>query len=81
MHFFCAHILQSEAGGECFYTGVMEALWARLAKHNAGEVPYTAKHRQWRIKTAIVGTDQARVIAFELYRKSTSGQASAKNRL
>jgi hypothetical protein len=37
-----------------FYVGItddLRARLARLAKHNAGEVPHTSKYRPWRLKT------------------------------
>jgi putative endonuclease len=36
---------------EHFYIGITDDLRARLAKHNAGEVPHTSKYRPWRLKT------------------------------
>ena len=54
---------------------------ARLAKHNAGEVPHTSKFRPWRIKTYVAFTDAKQAIAFERYLKSGSGRAFAKKRL
>jgi len=50
---------------ERFYIGMTENLKQRLAKHNAGEVPHTAKFKPWRIKTAIAFTDRDRAAAFE----------------
>jgi predicted GIY-YIG superfamily endonuclease len=32
-----------------FYVGITDDVRARLAKHNAGEVPHTSKHGPWRI--------------------------------
>ena len=56
-------------------------LRARLAKHNAGEVPHTSKYGPWRLKTYIAFSDAAQAIAFERYLKSASGRAFAKKRL
>jgi putative endonuclease len=80
LNFFYVYILESIAGGE-FYVGITEDLRGRLKKHNGGGVPHTAKHRPWRIKTAIAFTDKARAIDFERYLKSSSGRAFAKKRL
>jgi putative endonuclease len=33
-----------------FYVGITDDLRARLAKHNAGEVPHTSKYGPWRIR-------------------------------
>lgn len=79
MNFFYVYILENTIGD--FYVGITEDLRARLKKHNAGEVPHTAKHRPWRIKTAIAFTDKARETDFESYLKSSSGRAFAKKRL
>ena len=64
-----------------FYIGITSDLKARLAKHNAGEVPHTSKYRPWRLKTYVAFSDEARAIAFEKYLKSGSGRAFAKKRL
>ncbi len=81
MQFFYVYILQSESDKEHFYTGVTEDLRERLKKHNEGGVPHSAKHRPWRIETAVAFTDRERAIAFERYLKSASGRAFAKKRL
>ena len=80
MKFFYVYILESITGG-AFYVGFSEELQTRLKKHNAGNVPHTAKYRPWRIKTAIAFTDKTRAIDFERYLKSSSGRAFTKKRL
>jgi predicted GIY-YIG superfamily endonuclease len=52
-----------------------------LAKHNAGEVPHTAKFRPWRLKTYDAFSDEQQAFAFEKYLKSGYGRAFAKRRL
>ena len=64
-----------------FYIGITGDLRARLAKHNAGEVPHTSKFGPWRIKTYVAFSDEKRAIAFENYLKSGSGRAFAKKHL
>ena len=83
MSFFYVYILHSEAGSEAkhFYVGRTEDLHARLKKHNAGEVPHTAKFRPWQIKTAIAFNEEQRAVEFEHYLKPASGRAFAKKRL
>jgi putative endonuclease len=81
MKFFHVYILQSERDEKHFYSGFTEDLRARLKKHNAGDVPHTAKLRPWRIKTAIAFTDQDQATKFESYLKSSSGRAFVKKRL
>jgi predicted GIY-YIG superfamily endonuclease len=63
-----------------FYVGITDDLRARLAKHNAGEVPHTSKYGPWRVKTYIAFSDEKQAIAFEKYLKSASGRAFAKKR-
>ena len=74
------YILES-LDGDHFYAGMTDDVPARLAKHNAGEVPHTSKFRPWRIKTYIAFTDEKKAIAFEKYLKSGSGRAFVKKRL
>ena len=81
MKFFYVYILQSERDVGRFYSGFTEDLRSRLKKHNAGEVPHTAKFRPWRVKTAIAFTEQEQAAKFERYLKSSSGRAFAKKRL
>ena len=60
------------------YVGSTQDLQARLAKHNAGEVPHTSKFKPWRIQTAIVFDSKEKAVAFENYLKSGSGREFAK---
>lgn len=48
MKFFYVYILQSERDAKSFYSGFTEDLQTRLERHNAGDVPHTAKLRPWR---------------------------------
>ena len=64
-----------------FYVGMTDNLRARLAKHNAGEVPHTSKYGPWRIKTYVAFSDEGQAVAFEKYLKSGSGRAFAKKHL
>ncbi len=81
MSFYYVYILQSLSLRDRFYVGLTEDLKQRLVKHNAGEVPHTAKFRPWRIKTAVAFTEQSRAADFEKYLKSASGRAFSKKRL
>ena len=71
------YILES-LDSEHFYVGITEDLRARLAKHNAGEVPHTSKYGPWRLRTYIAFSDEKCARAFETYLKSGSGRAFAK---
>ena len=81
MQFFYVYILHSQSDAEHFYVGRTQDLHARLKKHNAGEVPHSAKFRPWKIKTAIAFNESKRAVEFERYLKSASGRAFAKKRL
>ena len=63
------------------YVGLTDNLKARLAAHNAGHSPHTAKFKPWRLVTYIAFSDEAKAVAFERYLKSASGRAFAKKRL
>jgi len=71
------YVLQSEKDPARHYTGLTDDLAERLRKHNAGEVPATAPHRPWRIRTAIAFHDRQRASEFERYLKSHSGRVFA----
>jgi predicted GIY-YIG superfamily endonuclease len=81
MNFSYVYILQSEANPKSHYVGLTDDLHKRLEKHNAGDVPHTAKFRPWRIQTAIAFTDRDRASHFERYLKTGSGRAFARKRL
>ena len=74
------YILES-LDSEHFYVGITDDLPARLAKHNAGEVPHTSKYGPWKIKTYVAFSNVAQAVAFEKYLKSPSGRAFSKKRL
>ena len=67
------YILESIDSGH-FYVGITDDLRARLAKHNAGEVPHTSKYRPWRLRTYFAFSDAKLAVAFEKYLKSGSGR-------
>src|SRR4051812_27260732 len=74
------YILENH-NSEHFYVGLTDDLRARLAKHNAGQVPHTSKYKPWRLKTYVAFSDEQQAVAFEKYLKSASGRAFAKKRL
>ena len=79
--FHYVYVLVSEADTHSHYTGLTDDLVERLRKHNAGEVPHTAKQRPWRLQTAVAFRDRARAAAFERYLKSGSGREFARRHL
>jgi predicted GIY-YIG superfamily endonuclease len=74
------YILENH-NSEHFYVGITDDPRARLAKHNAGEVPHTSKYKPWRMKTYVAFSDEKQAVEFEKYLKSGSGRAFAKKRL
>ena len=78
MNFHYVDILQSVADSDRFYVGLTDDLQERLRKHNAGEVPHSAKFKPWAIKTAIAFRNRERAAKFEQYLKSGSGRAFAR---
>ena len=75
---FYAYILRSTSHPDQRYIGSTSDLRKRLAVHNAGGVPHTAKFRPWKIETYIAFETEERARAFEIYLKSGSGHAFAK---
>jgi len=53
----------------------------RLADHNAGRDPHTAKSRPWSIKTVVSFADRQQALEFERYLKTASVRAFSKKRL
>ena len=76
--FYYVYILVDITTETHHYTGVTEDLHARLAKHNAGEVPHTSKFKPWRIQTAIAFDGKEKAGAFEKYLKTGSGREFTK---
>ena len=72
------YILRSESRPDTFYTGFTENMATRLADHNAGRDPHTAKFRPWSIKTVVSFADRQQALEFERYLKTASGRAFSK---
>ena len=60
------------------YIGSTADLKSRLAKHNAGDVPHTAKFRPWKVEAYFAFETKGKAAACEQYLKSGSGHAFAK---
>ena len=60
------------------YVGSTQDLQARLAKHNAGEVPHTSKFKPWKVESYFAFETKGKATAFEAYLKTGSGHAFAK---
>jgi predicted GIY-YIG superfamily endonuclease len=75
---FYTYILESQNHPGHHYTGHTADLKARLAEHNRGKCPHTAKHAPWRIKCYFAFQSEALARNFERYLKTGSGRAFAK---
>ena len=75
---FYTYILRSISHPEQRYIGSTADLKARLAKHNAGEVPHTTKFKPWKIEAYFAFETKEKAAAFEAYLKTGSGHAFAK---
>ena len=75
---FYTYIIRSIAHPDQRCIGHTDDLRQRLAKHNKGDVPHTAKFRPWRIKNAIAFDDREKAYAFEAYLKTHCGRVFAK---
>ena len=75
------YLLESVSHPDEAYVGLTDNLKVRVAAHNAGQSPHTAKFKPWRLVTYIAFSDDTKAVAFERYLKSASGRAFAKKRL
>ena len=75
---FYTYILRSLSHPEQRYIGSTSDLKSRLAKHNAGEVPHTAKFKPWKVESYFAFETKEKAAAFEAYLKTGSGHAFAK---
>jgi len=67
MHY--VYILESVQTPTEKYVGSTGELKSRIAEHNAGKSPHTAKHRPWNLVCYHAFADERRAIAFEKYLK------------
>lgn len=72
------YVLKSPDPKPRFYFGHTSDVHARLADHNAGRCPHTARYRPWQLHVAIELPDEQRALDFERYLKSGAGRAFAK---
>ena len=76
--FYYVYILVSGIDDERHYSGVTSDLKARLVEHNGGKCPHTAKHRPWKIETAVAFRSEVKARRFERYLKTGSGREFAR---
>lgn len=72
------YVLKSANPKVHYYVGLTSDVTARLADHNAGCGPHTARDRPWQLHVAVQLPDEHRAVDFERYLKSGSGGAFAK---
>ena len=72
------YVLRSGGSKSRFYVGLTHDVDSRLADHNAGRCPHTARYRPWTIHVTIHFPDEQRALDFERYLKSGSGRAFAR---
>jgi len=72
------YLLESVSHPRQRYIGLASDVEARLAAHNAGQSPHTAKYRPWKLCLALAFADDDKATAFEAYLKTGSGWAFAK---
>ena len=75
------YVVRSKNAPKHYYTGLTSNVAARLAAHNAGHCPHTARNGPWEIDVVIEFADEERAVAFERYLKSGSGVAFAQRHL
>ncbi len=73
MPFHYVYILRSASHPDQTYVGLADNMKERLAKHNAGGSPHTAKYRPWAVETAVALSSRGKAAAFEAYLKTGSG--------
>jgi predicted GIY-YIG superfamily endonuclease len=69
------YLLRSVSDPSRPYAGLTSNVPARLADHNAGRCPHTARYKPWQLHVVIEFADEPRAIRFERYLKSGSGRA------
>jgi predicted GIY-YIG superfamily endonuclease len=79
--FTYVYILRSLAHPDRIYIGYTADLRDRLARHNRGAVPHTARFAPWALQTYLGFADKEQAMAFEAYLKSGSGRAFLHKRL
>ena len=73
----CVYLLRSRTDPTRRYIGSTDDLKKRLAAHNRGESPHTARYRPWEMVVAVAFGDHDKALAFERYLKTGSGRAFA----
>ena len=72
---YYVYFLRSVSRPTKTYVGHTEDVTARLAVHNSGSVPSTARFRPWEIIAFLAVSDEQKAIELERYFKTGSGHA------
>ncbi len=78
---FYVYLIQSMSKPGKTYVGMTSNVEARLARHNAGDVPATDRFKPWELVAFVAVREQRRAIQLERYFKSGSGHAFAHKHL
>ena len=78
---YYVYLLRSRANPKKTYVGMTDDVDKRLAKHNAGGSPHTARFRPWELVATIGVCSKTKAAALERYLKSGSGHAFAHKHL
>ncbi len=79
MHY--VYLIESVHDHQQHYVGQTHDLKARLAGHNSGDSPHTARFRPWHLVCYLGFAADKRSLAFERYLKSGSGKTFLKRHL
>lgn len=79
MHY--VYMIRSQGHPEETYIGLTSDLKLRMAKHNEGGSPHTAKYKPWSLVNYLAFSSRQQAANFEAYLKSGSGRAFAAKRL
>lgn len=74
------YLLRSISTGRPYF-GLTSDITTRLAAHNAGQNKSTAPFRPWSLVTLVEFSDETTAARFELFLKTGSGRAFAKQHL
>ncbi len=66
------YLLESLDASNARYVGMTSDLKRRLAEHNTGKSPHTAKFKPWRVVTYLAFSNEAKAAEFGRYLKSGS---------
>ena len=78
---YYVYLLRSVQEPHHTYVGCTSNLRCRLATHNEGGSPHTARYGPWRLSTYVAFSSKGRALQFENYLKTHSGKAFAAKRL